>query len=78
MKLNTFLLALFSLFSFSFVTSAQEHKNFPASNFNGIGIGNGIELTLKQGSTESVEITTDAKTMQDIEVVQKGSSIEIA
>lgn len=70
-----------SVFLFMVVTSymskAQETRNYNVKNFNSIGISSGIDLYLTQGNSESVSIKSDAETLKDIVVEQNGENISI-
>ncbi|WP_443945926.1 head GIN domain-containing protein [Pedobacter sp. AW1-32] len=57
--------------------SAQSSKNFTVKSFNTISVSSGIDLYLTQGSSESVNIKTDAETMASVVVEQEGQSIRI-
>ncbi|MCX2576257.1 head GIN domain-containing protein [Pedobacter sandarakinus] len=57
--------------------NAQDSKNFPVSGFKSIGVSSGIDLYLTQGNSESVSIKTDAETLSNIVVEQKGDQINI-
>ncbi|WP_316808364.1 head GIN domain-containing protein [Pedobacter agri] len=61
----------------SYMAKAQESKNYPAKNFNSIGVSSGIDLYLTQGSSEAVTIKSDSETLKDIIVEQNGSNINI-
>lgn len=70
-----------SVFLFMVVTSymskAQETKNYSVKNFNSIGVSSGIDLYLTQGNSESVSIKSDAETLKDVVVEQNGENINI-
>jgi len=73
MKTSALLLMMLA----SYVTKAQEAKNFPVKNFNSIGISSGIDLYLTQGGSEAVTIKSDTETLKDIIVEQSGNNINI-
>ncbi|WP_293304224.1 head GIN domain-containing protein [Pedobacter sp. UBA5917] len=61
----------------SYMSKAQETKNYSVKNFNSIGVSSGIDLYLTQGNSESVSIKSDAETLKDIVVEQNGENINI-
>ncbi|PWS30784.1 head GIN domain-containing protein [Pedobacter paludis] len=69
--------ALLFIVTSSLMVKAQETKNVSVKNFSRIGISSGIDLYLTQGNSESVSIKTDAETMKDIVVEQKGDNLTI-
>lgn len=73
MKTSALLLMMLA----SYVTKAQEAKNFPVKNFNSIGISSGIDLYLTQGGSEAVTIKSDTETLKEIIVEQSGNNINI-
>jgi len=73
MKTSALLLMMLA----SYVTKAQEAKNFPVKNFNSISISSGIDLYLTQGGSEAVTIKSDTETLKDIIVEQSGNNINI-
>lgn len=56
---------------------AQSAKNVPVSNFNAITVSSGIDLYLKQGSSETLKFVGDQELIDQVMVEKDGTGIRI-
>ncbi|WP_129716275.1 head GIN domain-containing protein [Pedobacter sp. SYP-B3415] len=75
---------LFSRYSFAILTlgllaftASAQSRQVQVKNYNSISVSSGMDLYLKQGSSESIVIQADREISDNIVVEQKGSSLSI-
>lgn len=57
--------------------SAQSSKTSNAKNFSGLSVSSGIDLYIKQGSSESIVVKGNAEILKEIVIEQKGNIVSI-
>lgn len=68
---------LLVLTCFAFTAFGQQTKVVTVQNFNQISVASGIDLYIRQGNTETVNVKSSAELLKDVIVEKKGSNLII-
>ena len=77
MRIAKPLLTFGILLGFSASLTAQDIKNIAITNFNGLTVSNGIDVSINQSNTESIKVSAHPDLLKNVIVDKEGSILSI-